>query len=197
MMARNRERVPSRMTRWRLAVRPGPWRVPFRALHGMGDRHADPASPRAMTVPKARTPRSRADDAPTRILGRASRHPEADRPVAAQAREHRGPLPHAPTADKRAATRFTPEGQDARMDGTTRFAGAQARRRDGHRQDRRDGSRTHAVPNAVQAVRPAGSGRPCARRHAVSVLARRQAIVIGPTPPGTGVMAPATAAAPS
>jgi hypothetical protein len=33
---------------------------------------------------------------------------------------------------------------------------------------------------------------PCARQHAVSVLASRQAMVIGPTPPGTGVIAPAT-----
>ena len=32
------------------------------------------------------------------------------------------------------------------------------------------------------------------RQHAVTVLASKQAMVIGPTPPGTGVMAPATAA---
>ena len=32
------------------------------------------------------------------------------------------------------------------------------------------------------------------RQQAVTVLARRQAIVIGPTPPGTGVIAPATSA---
>ncbi len=31
------------------------------------------------------------------------------------------------------------------------------------------------------------------RQQAVSVLASRQAMVIGPTPPGTGVIAPATA----
>lgn len=36
---------------------------------------------------------------------------------------------------------------------------------------------------------------PFARQQAVSVLARRQAMVIGPTPPRTGVMAPATSAA--
>ena len=47
----------------------------------------------------------------------------------------------------------------------------------------------------AQAVRPTGSGRSLARQQAVTVLARRQAMVIGPTPPGTGVMAPATAAA--
>ena len=46
-----------------------------------------------------------------------------------------------------------------------------------------------------QGVRPSGSGRPFARQQAVSVLARRQAMVIGPTPPGTGVIAPATSAA--
>ena len=46
-----------------------------------------------------------------------------------------------------------------------------------------------------QAVSPSGSGRPLARQQAVRVLASRQAMVIGPTPPGTGVIAPATAAA--
>jgi hypothetical protein len=39
-----------------------------------------------------------------------------------------------------------------------------------------------------------GSGRPCVRQYAVNVFASRHAIVIGPTPPGTGVIAPATAA---
>ena len=47
----------------------------------------------------------------------------------------------------------------------------------------------------AQAVRPTGSGRSLARQQAVTVLARRQAMVIGPTPPGTGVIAPATSAA--
>src|SRR5690606_39745561 len=42
-----------------------------------------------------------------------------------------------------------------------------------------------------------GSGRLRARQAAVSVLASRQAIVMGPTPPGTGVMAPATSTASS
>lgn len=46
----------------------------------------------------------------------------------------------------------------------------------------------------VYAVKPSGSGRPFARQHAVIVLASKHAIVIGPTPPGTGVIAPATAA---
>lgn len=46
----------------------------------------------------------------------------------------------------------------------------------------------------VQAVSPAGSDRPFARQQAVSVFASRQAIVMGPTPPGTGVIAPATEA---
>src|SRR4051794_6493267 len=36
---------------------------------------------------------------------------------------------------------------------------------------------------------------PRRRRQAITVLCRRQAIVIGPTPPGTGVMAPATSEA--
>ena len=40
----------------------------------------------------------------------------------------------------------------------------------------------------------AGAGKPRARHAALSVLASRQAIVIGPTPPGTGVMWPATRA---
>ena len=43
-------------------------------------------------------------------------------------------------------------------------------------------------------VSPSGSGRLLARQQAVSVLASRQAMVIGPTPPGTGVIAPATSA---
>src|SRR6516165_10824475 len=38
----------------------------------------------------------------------------------------------------------------------------------------------------------AGRERPASAHAAKSVLASRQAIVIGPTPPGTGVMAPAT-----
>ena len=47
---------------------------------------------------------------------------------------------------------------------------------------------------APQAVSPSGSGRPSDRQQAVTVLASRQAMVIGPTPPGTGVIAPATSA---
>src|SRR5439155_5396442 len=39
----------------------------------------------------------------------------------------------------------------------------------------------------------AGSGKPRRRQAASKVLSKRQAIVIGPTPPGTGVIAPATA----
>ena len=46
----------------------------------------------------------------------------------------------------------------------------------------------------LYAVSPSGSTRPWMRQQAVTVLARRQAIVIGPTPPGTGVIAPATSA---
>ena len=42
-----------------------------------------------------------------------------------------------------------------------------------------------------------GSGIPFWRQHATNALRSRHAIVIGPTPPGTGVIAPATAAAPS
>ena len=41
----------------------------------------------------------------------------------------------------------------------------------------------------------AGIGSPRRRQAASSVLRRRQAMVIGPTPPGTGVMAQATSAA--
>ena len=61
----------------------------------------------------------------------------------------------------------------------------------------REGGHNPPAPprQPFQAVRPTGSGNPFARQQAVSVLARRQAIVIGPTPPGTGVIAPATAAA--
>ncbi len=44
-------------------------------------------------------------------------------------------------------------------------------------------------------VREAFRFQPRRARYAVSVLRSRQAIVIGPTPPGTGVIAPATAAA--
>src|SRR6516225_6728026 len=42
------------------------------------------------------------------------------------------------------------------------------------------------------AVQNSGSGRPRRRQAARNVLSNRQAIVIGPTPPGTGVIAPAT-----
>lgn len=45
---------------------------------------------------------------------------------------------------------------------------------------------------AIQAVKPTGSVTPLERQHAVNVFASRQAMVIGPTPPGTGVIAPAT-----
>ncbi len=52
-------------------------------------------------------------------------------------------------------------------------------------------------PGPVEKVKAraqnAGSGRPRRRQAASKVLSKRQAIVIGPTPPGTGVIAPATA----
>ena len=55
---------------------------------------------------------------------------------------------------------------------------------------------TPSAPQAFPyAVSPSGSGNPLARQAAVSVLAKRHAMVIGPTPPGTGVIAPATSAA--
>lgn len=41
---------------------------------------------------------------------------------------------------------------------------------------------------------PAGTAQPRRAQAASTVLRRRQAIVIGPTPPGTGVMNPATSA---
>jgi DNA-binding transcriptional ArsR family regulator len=41
---------------------------------------------------------------------------------------------------------------------------------------------------------PRVPGSPLARQQAVTVLASRQAMVIGPTPPGTGVIAPAATA---
>lgn len=44
------------------------------------------------------------------------------------------------------------------------------------------------------AHRPAGTAQPRRAQAASTVLRRRQAIVIGPTPPGTGVMNPATSA---
>ena len=44
------------------------------------------------------------------------------------------------------------------------------------------------------AHRPAGTGQPRRAQAARTVLRRRQAIVIGPTPPGTGVIQPATSA---
>src|SRR6266568_24307 len=49
-----------------------------------------------------------------------------------------------------------------------------------------------AFPEHIQAYSTTQSGRPRRRDAASSVLRNRQAIVIGPTPPGTGVMAPAT-----
>src|SRR3546814_4369326 len=42
--------------------------------------------------------------------------------------------------------------------------------------------------------KPSGSASPARRCAATSVLRSRQAMVIGPTPPGTGVIASATAA---
>lgn len=41
---------------------------------------------------------------------------------------------------------------------------------------------------------PAGTAQPRRAQAASTVLRKRQAIVIGPTPPGTGVMNPATSA---
>ncbi len=41
---------------------------------------------------------------------------------------------------------------------------------------------------------PSGTAQPRRAQAASTVLRRRQAIVIGPTPPGTGVMNPATSA---
>ena len=71
---------------------------------------------------------------------------------------------------------------------------------DGHR--RRDDRGRALRPGGLRrlsgrrhGVSPSGSGRPWMRQQATSVLASRQAIVIGPTPPGTGVIAPATCAA--
>ena len=46
----------------------------------------------------------------------------------------------------------------------------------------------------IHAVSPLGSVNLCALQHAVTVFASKQAIVIGPTPPGTGVIAQATLA---
>ncbi len=37
-----------------------------------------------------------------------------------------------------------------------------------------------------------GTGMPACRQAAVTVFCKRHAMVMGPTPPGTGVMAPAT-----
>ena len=51
------------------------------------------------------------------------------------------------------------------------------------------------TPGAARSEGETGrDGETVARQQAASVLARRQAIVIGPTPPGTGVIAPATGA---
>ena len=67
-------------------------------------------------------------------------------------------------------------------------------------------SRCRPAPNPASRGRAAAtrtpelrgySGRPRWRRAAVSVFCSRQAMVIGPTPPGTGVMAPATLTASS
>ena len=96
-----------------------------------------------------------------------------------------------------AGTRLIAEGEG----GETRTT---AFRRPRHRAQR--GRRRHAPRRGLAAGHddpgltlrpsaPCGSGRPCARQQAVTVLARRQAIVMGPTPPGTGVIAPATATA--
>ncbi len=54
--------------------------------------------------------------------------------------------------------------------------------------------RNSALTWLFQAVSPSGSGSSFARAQAVTVLASKHAIVIGPTPPGTGVMLPATLA---
>ena len=47
-------------------------------------------------------------------------------------------------------------------------------------------------PGRSREVHSAGTGRPRRRQAASRVLRKRQAMVIGPTPPGTGVIAPAT-----
>src|SRR5438128_909950 len=43
--------------------------------------------------------------------------------------------------------------------------------------------------------KPSGSARPARRCAATTVLRSRQAMVMGPTPPGTGVIEPATSSA--
>ena len=91
------------------------------------------------------------------------------------------------------------------LHGVRTFLGAKAPRSSSHP---REGGLTPLAParqpfrswvgcviSRTYAVSPFGSANPLARQQAVRVLARRQAMVIGPTPPGTGVMAPATAAA--
>src|SRR6202035_18987 len=50
-------------------------------------------------------------------------------------------------------------------------------------------------PSSVVVPQTTGSGNPAPIQAARSVLASRHAIVIGPTPPGTGVIAPATSTA--
>ena len=56
-------------------------------------------------------------------------------------------------------------------------------------------SATVALERAAAATRARLLPQPCWLPAAISVLRRRQATVIGPTPPGTGVIAPATSAA--
>src|SRR5690606_29458714 len=51
------------------------------------------------------------------------------------------------------------------------------------------------VRGNTHAVRSLGGTRPWMSEAVVMVLASRQAMVMGPTPPGTGVMAPATSLA--
>ncbi len=105
-----------------------------------------------------------------------------------------------PTPDNRIETTFTAKAR-RHFDGDAHDPARcrNPRHHDGHRHDRGDGFASYDLLEGMlqdvpgYAVRPTGSGSPFARQQAVSVLASRQAMVIGPTPPGTGVIAPATA----
>jgi hypothetical protein len=59
----------------------------------------------------------------------------------------------------------------------------------------REGRPARAMTRSFLSPHNSGAGRLAAAAAARTVLARRHAMVIGPTPPGTGVTAPATAAA--
>src|SRR6185503_7151125 len=115
----------------------------------------------------------KADSEPLQHRPAEKREEHEDRP-----RDQRGADRHRAAVGGRSAAREAREDRRA------------ARRIDDHQEG--DERRSEKLDH-----RPSGSPRPSRRHAATSVLRISMAMVIGPTPPGTGVMAAATSAASS